>query len=278
MPTAKPPELARIQEWFLEKVVAPHEAGPSDRPPVPSPDAADRVILPSRTLAPGERLDVYTRMYFIRLYDCLLEDYPVVHHLIGDAGFEKLARGYLTRFPSRTYTLNHLGADLPRYLDDERVRIPRRALCRDVARIERAMSEVFDAKATPVIARDELPEIAPEAWPAVRLRPIGPFQLISANHRANHIVTAVRQEKPLPALGRKSTWVVCWRKGHTVWRMDLTKPSHAALAALAAGGTVGEALLAAGNVFKGSPESLATQVFRWFDEWISEGFFQAIEL
>ena len=108
-----------------------------------------REILPSRTLAPARAARVYAGMYFVRLHDASASDYPVVRQILGAAAFEKLARAYVTKFPSRATRSTTSATNLPEFLASKNVRVPRRALLRDVARLELAMAGVFDAEPSP---------------------------------------------------------------------------------------------------------------------------------
>jgi hypothetical protein len=268
---AAAPALARLERWFQGELARPHEGTPaSARAP------AGTAILPSKHLAPEERLAIYSRMYFARLHECLAEDYPAVVKLCGHDAFGKLARAYLRAHPSRSYSLNFLGRKLPEFLDGP-VRIPRRALLADVARVERAISESFDAPASPVMTPADMALVPPAAWEKGRIRLTDSLRLLALDHGANAIVSACRQGKGLPPLARAKTWVAVYRKEWTVWRADLTEPMHAALATLARGRPLAAALAAAAKRFDGPAETLQAEVHRWFGEWAREGIFASIE-
>ena len=266
--------LDELERWFQAAVVRPQERGRrarADRAP------AEEEILPSAHLAPAERIDIYGSMYFLRMRDALAVDYPALQRLAGAEGFEHLVRAYVTAHPSRRYSLNFLGEQLPAFLSGP-VRIPRRALLADVARLERAMSEAFDAERSPVLSPAELAAVPPEAWTRARIRLGAAVRVLALEHRANAIVAAVRKDEPLPPLGRSRTWTVVYRKDQVVWRTNLTESMHAVLRVLAANGTLPEAIGAAARAFRGSPEALQAEIFRWFGEWASEGLFAAVDL
>ena len=267
--TRRARDLTRLEGWFQREIARPHEGGAAGAP-------AGGVILPSQALDPGERVAIYSRMYFARLHDCLVEDYPAAVKLCGHETFRKLARAYLRRYPSRHYSLSFLGRKLPEFLDGA-VRVPRRALLADVARVERAISESFDAEASAALTPADMAIVPPAAWETGRIRLTESLRLLALDHRANAVVTACRQGKPLPPLGRKKTWVAAYRKEWRVWRADLTEPMHAVLSELAGGGSLADALAAGARRFRGKPERLQAEVQRWFREWAAEGIFVAVE-
>jgi hypothetical protein len=267
--SARKRALPRLERWFQGEIVGPHEDRAGGK-------AAAAEILPSRHLAPEDRLGIYSEMYFLRLHDCLVEDYPAVVKLAGGPAFGRLARAYLKTFPSRHYSLNVLGRKLPEFLDGP-VRIPRRAVLADVARVERAISESFDAEVSPSLAPADLALIPPAAWESGRIRLTESLRLLALSHRANAIVSACRQDTPLPPLGRAKSWVAVYRKEWTVWRMDLTEAMHAVLSALHEGDPLGRALAQGAESFPGSAEEMQAEVHRWFREWATEGLFVALE-
>jgi len=268
MPRA-PVDLGRTERWFQAELARPHEGGKAGAP-------ASESILPSSRLAPEERVAIYSRMYFARLYECLSEDYPALVKLAGHETFGKIVRAYLREHPSRHYSLNFLGRKLPDFLDGP-VRVPRRALLADVARVERAIGESFDAAASPSMTPADMALVPPAAWESGRIRLTETLRLLPLSHRANAIVSACRQGKPLPALGRAKSWVAVYRKDWTVWRADLTEPMHAVLVALRDGQPLGAALAAGARHFEGTPQEMQAEVHRWFGEWASEGIFAAVE-
>jgi len=258
-----------MERWFQGELARPHEGGKPGAP-------ANASILPSRHLQPEERVAIYSRMYFARLYDCLAEDYPAVVKICGHATFRKIARAYLKEHPSRHYSLNLLGRKLPEFLDG-RARFPRRALLADVARVERAISESFDAPVSPVMMPADMALVPPAAWQKGRILLTESLRLLALDHKANAIVSACRQERELPSFAKAKSWVAVYRKEWTVWRAELTEPMYTVLAALRAGKPLGAALAAAARRFEGSPGEMQAEVHRWFGEWAREGIFAAVE-
>jgi len=253
--------LAATVRWFQDSVVAPHESRPRRLAP------ADSVIWPSGTLQPAQRVKIYADAYFARLVEALEEDFPAVCRLLGHRAFHGICRGYLERHPSRSRSLNPLGRKLPEFLSD-------RAAARDLARLEVAMSEVFDGDAVEPLKPSDFGKIAPGKLARARLIFVPTFRLLELDHAANAYVDAVRQERDVvPPLKRKRSWIAVYRKEFQVWRLDLKEAGHAALSALHRGRTVADAAAAAARRWTGKPEQLQSQIRQWFGEWVSEGFF-----
>lgn len=272
--------LERLQHWMQTVVVHPGEidealASPEAVAELPS-ERIGEVILPSRTLTPAERLDVYHGMYLLRMYDALQFDYPALEHFLGERGFRDLVRDYVQVFPSRSYTLNRLGDHLPEFL--RAASVPRREFCHDLARLELAVTEVFDAPETPALSEAAIAAVPPDAWENARLQPVSAFRLLSFRYPVNAYLQSVRDEEHHhPPTRAKNTWVAVYRRDYGLYRLDLSRSAHDLLADIVKGLPLGEALAAAIQR-GGRPRPEPDALFRWFREWVSGGVFQSVDL
>ncbi len=270
-----PASLTDLENWFQQQITSPHESRTrtfDERNEIAAPH-----VLPSKTLQPAERVAIYSNMYFARLHDVLAEEYPSTRALCGPVEFQRLVRAYLKEHPSRHWSLNGLGRELPTFLDGP-FRIPRKALLADIARLECAMSVVFDAPISPVLTTADMAGIPGESFPSARVKLVDALELCVFEHRANAIVRALRQDEKPPALTRQATRTVVWRKEWTVWRMDLDETLFAVLSSLKDGERVQSAIEAGATRFDGELEALPARIFAAFGEWISEGLLSSIEI
>lgn len=271
------PELTRLQRWMQEVVVHPgtiEEAIESDgaEQKIPSERLSD-VVLPSHSMTSAERVGVYHGMYLMRMEEALETDYPVIRYHLGDHQFGHLVREYVQRFPSTSYTLNRLGDHLPQFfLDDPEW--PEAAFLHDLARLELAMTEVFDEEESPVLGATELEAVPTEIWDESRLLPVPSFRLLAFKHAVIPNLLAYHEDRPSPSPRRRATWIALYRRDYSVLRLELARPEYDLLKAIVSGAPLGEALATAAA--SKSPRQ-QTKVFRWFRTWISEGLFTAIE-
>jgi hypothetical protein len=259
------PDLAleRLQRWMQQAVVSEN-----------APTHADAEILPSATLTPDERIDIYHRMYPIRMREALQSDYPALAHFLGDDGFEALVRRYVAAHPSRSYTLNRLGDHLAAFIA-ETGGVPKPAFCAELAQLEYAITLVFDAPETPLLDAAALAERG-EAVADVRLRPIEAFRLLRFRYPVDAYLDSVRDESHAhPKIALKSCRVAVFRHAYAVQRLSLDKEAFTLLAAIEAGRTLGEAVMAA---LHGSRRALdPDEFFRWFRAWVAAGMFRALD-
>ena len=272
------PEISRLQRWMQEVVVHPGTIEQAVASPEAEREIAaellEDVVLPSHSMTSAERIDVYHGMYLMRMEEALETDYPVIRYHLGDRQFAHLVAEYVQLFPSRSYTLNRLGDHLPRFFLD-RPEWPNAAFLHDLARLELAMTEVFDEQESPVLAAEELESVPPEDWEGARLRAIAPFRLLSFEHAVIPHLVAFHHDRPSPSPRRRASWVALYRRDYKVLRLELSRAEHDLLRAIVDGAPLGEALAGAASSTPGSRQQ--ARVFRWFRTWISEGLFTAIE-
>jgi hypothetical protein len=275
-----PPGLARVQRWMqalIQDQGTCEEAIASERAQAEIPaDQARTVVLPSKTLSSFERLDIYREMYLQRMEEALSSDYPALKHYLGDEEFLRMVARYVEVYPSRSYTLNRLGDHLPEFLatlDD----LAKRDFCHQLARLEYALTGVFDAGETAPLTPQAVQAVPQDAWETARLKPIEAFKLLAFEYPVSRYLGFVDEENPAPRLARKKTWIVAYRRNYHVHRMDLTQPAYELLSTLASGQTVGDAIVSV-MTRKFRPAVQEKQLFEWFRDWMAEGLFQAVEL
>jgi hypothetical protein len=212
-------------------------------------------------------------MYLMRMDEALETDFPVIRYHLGDYQFTHLVRAYVQRYPSTSYTLNRLGDHVPQFFLDE-PEWPEAAFLHDLARLELAMTEVFDEEETPFLGTAELESVDLEAWEEARLTPIAAFRLLAFKHAVIPNLIAYHEDRPSPKPRRRATFVALYRRDYSVLRLELSRAEHDLLRLIVDGAPLGEAL--ANATASKSPKQQA-KVFRWFRAWISEGLFTAIE-
>ncbi|MEW6284254.1 MAG: hypothetical protein AB1758_36910, partial [Candidatus Eremiobacterota bacterium] len=148
--------------------------------------------------------------------------------------------------------------------------LKKRAFLVDLARLELAICQVFDEAETPVLTSEQVAAVPWETWERARLLPIAALRLLRFDYPVHGYLKAVLSEGEPPPLRKKENFVVVWRQRYSVWRMPLTGPQYRLLDSLRAGTPLAEAL----GQF---PRLRPGTVFQWFQDWVSEGFFQSVE-
>jgi len=275
-----PEPLEALERWMQALIT--HPQGPAAGAASESARSAlaaeiDEVLLPSRELSSEERVGVYAGMYFTRLVEILREEFPALTQCLGVERAEKLFADYVHAHPSRHYSLNVLGKRLSGFLRDEVPELEPREFAVELARLERAIQDVFDAAESSSLTAAELAAVPPEAWNGARLIPIPALSLFAFEYPVNAWYQAFREDEPRALPEPAPSWLVVFRQDGRVWRMDLSQLQHALLLALTQGRTLGTALAELSEMPGVDPGELGAEIQRWFRTWAAEGFFARVE-
>ena len=226
------------------------------------------VIGPGTALAPADRLQIYTRMYFWRIRDALAEDYPQLAALLGADAFAALLREYLRRHPSGHPSLRHAGRRLPAFLAAHPAAgTPPYAA--DLARLEWARVDAFDAPDAEPLGKSDLHAIPPDAWATVRLTPIPALAVVSCDWPVHDVWADPAGSRPEPS----PTTLRVWRQEHRVFHARVDSFEAAALGRLLAGEPFANVCDVFGSL---EPEEAASRAGGLLARWVEDGLLWAV--
>jgi len=250
----------------------------------PMTEVAAEFIKPNDRLTAFERLQLYNRMYWFRLIDIMHADCPGLRAVLGDRKFDRLVQAYLTKYPSRSFTLRNLCARLPQFLREQpRLTAPHSALAHTVAVFEWAQTVAFDEGARPVLTAADLARTLP-----ARLRlGLQPYvTLLAPDFPVDNYVIAVKQRdalrteasnavdsaravtrsRPVRRPRRQRVYLAVHRYKNQLFYKRLERPAFLILTALAAGRPLLQSVAAGGR--RVQPE----QAGAWFATWMELGW------
>jgi hypothetical protein len=283
--------LARVQEWLQEVIVHPGALEDALARPAAAalvdPVELGQVVLPSDRLSSAQRVGIYHDMHLLRMDEALGSDYPALRHYLGGELFRGLVRDYVEAHPSRSYTLNRLGDRLPEFVAGwtgaRAVPRPRRArrgdegiFLAELARLELAITEAFDAEESPVLDAGAAARVPSAELPAARLVPVASLRLLATRFDLGPHLDAARQDEPAVRPARRRRFVAVFRRDFSVRRLALGSAEFALLAALAAAVPLGEAVERTAAQHPAGCDG--GRVFDWFRKWFSLGMFARIAL
>ncbi|HWA10954.1 MAG TPA: DNA-binding domain-containing protein [Opitutaceae bacterium] len=282
-------DLRALQRFMAHALVRP--LTPADRlqrrwiDGRPMAEVAGEFIKPGRQLSSFERLELYNRMYWFRVIDCVYDDNPGLRALLGERRFSRLVRAYLARHPSRSFTLRNLCARLARFIREEpHWTAPHTAPAWALARFEWARTVAFDGESRPVPAAAELARTPPGRL-RLGLQPY--LSLLALDYPVDDYVIAVKERdalrgeasnavdhgprraaaKKIPRLRRGRIHVAVHRHRNRLYYKRLEPAAFRLLTALGAGQPVARAVAAAGRGVT------SEQVQEWFGTWMGLGWF-----
>jgi hypothetical protein len=225
------------------------------------------VVLPTSTLAPEARIRIYAEMYLARLVDVLGEDFPRTAAVLGE-GFAPLCRRYLACHPSEDPSVRHVGTRFAAFLATEPALEP--PWLAELARLERARVDVFDAPDLVPIRLTDLAAVAPEAWGELRFTPVPALEVVRS---AWPVQRAWAAGEPI-ALDPEPTALRVWRQDFKVFHAPLDPLEGAALDALCAGEPFGAICEAVAE--HATPEEAPAQAGALLRRWLEDGLIAAI--
>jgi hypothetical protein len=287
-------KLLQLQRTMARAVMQPLTA--SERMQQKAPDGrrmrsyAAGFIKPNDRLTSFERLEIYNRQYWFRLLSAMTEDFPGVRSVLGEKRFDAMCKAYLMDCPSRSFTLRNLGGKLESWLRAHpRWAGSKQRLVLEIARLEWADIEAFDAAALPALRTEDL--AAAGAGLRLQLQPY--VQLLSFQYPVDDLLLAVRKEdedrdfasnafeerrkrkhvRAVAKLRPGAIFLVVHRIDNSVYFRRIEAEEFEVLSALRQGKTLEKAIQA---VFRKSSISLAERaasVQQWFQNWATLGWF-----
>jgi hypothetical protein len=247
-------KLRQIQDSFWRSIAAApgkHEFAPS----------LIGTIESSRTQEPAQRLAVYADAYLLRLRNVLAEDFPRLAKMLGEQEFDRLVRGYLEAHPSTEPSVRHVGRSLAQFIrnHDE---LP--DYLADLAELEWARVDAFDAPDDEPLTMAKLTELDPASWPQRHLAAVRSLQVLRTAWPVHRVWAEDSVERPPPA----ATSIRVWRgKDFNVFHAPMDEREAAAVARLLQGATFVEIC----DVFAELDEADAAReagalLLRWLDD------------
>ena len=276
-------DLPTLQKWLLSVITHPAgvAAGAQSAAGVLPGADAHAIVPPSQNQSSHDRLAVYGNAYFARLLEVMRELFPCLADAVGNDLFDQFVLEYLERYPPRSYTLSDLPDRFASFLDEscpgadnDRLRF-----VVDLARLERAIDEVFDGPGPEHCEPLSAAQIA--AWLAagepadVRLTLAPGARLLAFKFPASTYFSAWKHGDHSPWPEPQAQHILLARRDFVVRRYELSKAQFALLGAIERGLPLGQALIAASEHI--AADELPTAIRAWFTFWSAERFFIATE-
>ncbi|MEP7014102.1 MAG: DNA-binding domain-containing protein [Verrucomicrobiota bacterium] len=256
---------------------------------------AESFIKPNDRLTSFERLEIYNRVYWFRVLDCLYDDYPGLRAVLGEERFMNLITAYLAKYPSASFTLRNLGSRLEKFIREEpKWAAAHQAVALDMVRFEWAQVVAFDDPAKPNITPDDILDAKPEKL-RLGLQPYLTLLLLDyavdeffiavkksesdvLRSEASNIIEAMpkasrRSKKRIRLPKLKRVHLAVHRFDNSLYYKRLEPEAFAILSALRAGKTVANACAIGVRGTKRSGVNWPARIKTWFNDWSSLGWF-----
>lgn len=224
----------------------------------------------NRRLSAIEQIDIYREQFFVRHVESLREDFRAVEHAAGANGFEQIAKAYLAKHPPASFTMRDLGHALASFLSHD-------AFLFDVARVEWAFIEAFDAADAAPLDPSTVAAATEDQWPGAKLALHPSLQRLALTYPAHEYRRAVRDGGDADMPAPRESFVVVYRAADGLWFAEIERGAFFMLDEIAAGSELAEACASVARASNVDRDTLESQLARWFQQWTSFGWIATIQ-
>ncbi|HMM93264.1 DNA-binding domain-containing protein [Bradyrhizobium sp.] len=180
----------------------------------------DDTVLAEILDGPREKRDVlfgvYRHAYGSRLVEAMRNDHELLHLYIGDEMFDEMAHAYVRACPSTHSNLRWFSQGLPEFLRST-APYADHAVLSDLAALEKALNDAFDAADGKTVDLTDMAGFAPEVWSGLRFEPHPSASRLDLATNAAAIWLALKNdETPPDAAGLEQPARLL------IWRQDVT--------------------------------------------------------
>lgn len=157
---------------------------------------------------------VYRHAYVSRLVEVVRNDHPFLHRYLADKKFDELARSYVAARPSRSQNARWFSHGLPEFIEEA---YPNAIHIAELAGLERALSDAFDAPDVPPLEMADLAAVPVESWADLILEPHPSARHLAFKTNAHALWLALKNDETPPPVESYPVAenILTWRDGST---------------------------------------------------------------
>jgi Putative DNA-binding domain len=166
---------------------------------------------------------VYRYAYGSRLVEAMRNDHELLHRYLGDETFDEMGHAYVRARPSAHPNLRWFSQALPDFLRSNEPYGDHPVLA-DLAALEKALNDAFDAREGAVLALDAMAGFAPETWNDLVFEPHPSAVRIDVATNAPAIWIALKNDEAPPEAETltEPQRLLIWRQDTTPMFRELT--------------------------------------------------------
>ena len=215
-------------------------------------------------------LGVYQYAYRGRLADILGIDHPLLKKYMGDGAFDEMAHAYISAHPSHTPNVRWFARDLPAFLTSK-LPYSQRAEFSELAALEQALANAFDAADDAVLTLADLHAVSPQDWAGLTFQPHASAARITSHCNIYDCWQALQDDDDPPDVARTTPaerqQLIVWRKDEVARVRVMTGEEAMAWDEVAQGTTFGS--LCEMLAVYDAPDTAPLRAAQFLQTWIS---------
>jgi hypothetical protein len=220
------------------------------------------------------RLGVYHHAYRARLLETMRDTFGHTYRYLGDEWFDHLALRFIEATPSASLSLRWYGEAWPVWLAaalGSNSAMGSHQEVAELASLDWALRQAFDAADAPVLTLRDLAAMAPEDWATVVLRPQPSMAMLSLGHNTLSLWHALDQDEAVPPAASLAVpmAVLVWRRDEQPHFRSVSAPEALALRALLGGQPFGALCEALAQDFEALDAAAVAGGF--LRQWVDDG-------
>ncbi|MDI1262976.1 MAG: DNA-binding domain-containing protein [bacterium] len=166
---------------------------------------------------------VYRYAYGSRLVEAVRNDHELLHLYLGDEMFDEMGYAYVKARPSQNPNMRWFSQGLPEFLKSAMPYAGHPVLS-DLAALEKALNDAFDAAEGPVVELGAMAGFAPEVWSGLTFRPHPSAVRLDLATNASAIWLALKHEEAPPEATplEEPARLLIWRQDATPMFRELS--------------------------------------------------------
>jgi hypothetical protein len=267
--------LNELQNFLYRRITNPDATNESlgdERGPAPR--VLEALVHGDQRLSAAERVEIYANAYFYRLLECLGEDFPATLAVLGEDNFAALVKEYLLEHPPTEPSILYAGLYLADFLNDHPF-AERWPFIADLARLERAVLDVFHAADAPALGLETLHAVPSEDWPALKLRTHPAVEIVHSEWRIADLLHTVEQGREWTDPEHEEASVLVWRQNALVNYRNLEPVERDALVIVSKGASF--AAVCEAIATRSEEPNRVTLIGQLMARWLADGIIMAVD-
>jgi hypothetical protein len=238
----------------------------------------DETVLAEILDSPKEKREVlfgvYKYAYGSRLVDAIRNDHKLLHIYVGDEMFDEIGQAYVAANPSQHPNLRWFSQGLPEFLKSEPY--GQYPILSDLAALEKALNDAFDAKDAPVVELADMAGFAPEVWDSLKFEAHPSVCRLDLSTNVAAVWLALKNEEMPPdaVLLEQPARLLIWRQNVTPMFRELS--DEEAMMWDEASGGIAFGVLCSMLATYDDPDGAAARGAGYLHGWITAGLLTGV--